>query len=119
VEFIESRAFSQRLLQLLGDGADGVLQEIQDDLENNPARGRIVPGLGGIRKARHSDPSRGKGKRGGLRYFYLYLETREHIHLLYLFSKNEEEDLTEAERAQMRELAAAIKGEEAKTWRKK
>jgi hypothetical protein len=119
VEFIESRAFTRRLFHLLGDRADQVLQEIQGDLEVNPARGQMVRGLGGIRKARHSDPTRGKGKRGGLRYLYLYLELRERTHLLYLFGKNEEEDLTEAERTHLRELAAEIRKEEANRWQRR
>lgn len=61
-----------------------VLGAIQEDLLKNPARGDLVQGLGGIRKARIANPLRGKGKRGGYRYLFLYLEKRSHIHLLYL-----------------------------------
>jgi hypothetical protein len=71
----------------------------------------VVPGLGGIRKARISNPARGKGTRGGLRYLYLYLETRLHIHLLFLLDKNEQEDLSEQQRRQIRAMAAQIKKE--------
>ncbi len=52
-----------------------------------------------------------KGKRGGFRYLYLYLEIRRHIHLLYLLDKNEQEDVSEEQRRQMREWAAEIKRE--------
>lgn len=116
MEFIETRVFTRRLFQLLGDRADEILREIQADLEKNPHRGALVPGLAGIRKARHSDPSRGKGKRGGLRSLYLYLEFHEHVHLLYLFGKNEQEDLTFEERAQLRELAVELKRQENQPW---
>ena len=116
VEFIESLAFTRRLSHLLGETADAVLQEIQEDLQANPLRGPLVRGLGGIRKARHSDPARKKGKRGGLRYLYVYLERREHIHLLYLFAKNEEEDLTQQERAWLRELAEHLESAEVRQW---
>ena len=57
--FIESRSFTRRLLAL-GKGSPAALNAIQADLLDNPERGRLVPGLGGIRKARASNPKRGK-----------------------------------------------------------
>jgi len=87
VEFIESQPFSRKLHRLAGDDADEVLTAIQRDLSRKPDRGAMVPGLGGVRKARIANPSRGKGKRGGCRYLYLYLETRHHIHLLFCSTK--------------------------------
>ena len=94
---------------LAGAVADEVLRGIQGDLIDEPARGRLVPGLGGIQKARFGNPSRGKGKRGGYRYFYLYLGHRQHIHLLLLLDKDEQEDLTSEERASVRAMVTAIK----------
>ncbi len=109
--FVESRAFSRRLHELAGGRADDVLRTIQEALLDSPERGRVVPGLGGIRKARCANIGRGKGERGGFRYFYLLLERRNHIHLLFLFDKDEQEDLTSAERAALRRLVAEIKQE--------
>jgi hypothetical protein len=109
VEFIESRPFTRKLHHLAAKGADDVLRAIQEDLQRKPDRGAIVPGLGGVRKARIANPSRGKGKRGGYRYLYLYLELRHHIHLLFLLDKNEQEDASEEQRAQMKAWAAQIK----------
>jgi hypothetical protein len=86
-----------------------VLSAVQADLIKNPARGDLVPGLGGIRKARCSNPSRRKGKRGGYRYLVLYLENRDHIHLLYLLDKDEQEDLSNDERKELCALVAEIK----------
>jgi hypothetical protein len=63
VVFIESRWFTRRLQALARGAADDVLREIQNDLLSDPERGRLVPGLGGIRKARSANPGRGKGKR--------------------------------------------------------
>ena len=103
--FIESRVFSRRLLALGKDGSAEVLSAIQSDLLDNPERGRVVQGLGGVRKARAADPSRGKGKRGGFRYLYLYLVSDQEIYLLYLFDKDEREDLSPAERKLLRDLA--------------
>ena len=109
MEFVESRVFTRRLHGLAGDGADQVLRAIQAELVKRPERGAMVPGFGGVRKARLANPARGKGKRGGYRYLYLYLETKQHIHLLILLDKNEQEDTNEEQRKQIRELVAQIK----------
>jgi len=68
-----------------------------------------VQGLGGIRKARCSNPARGKGKRGGYRYLFLYLQNQDRIHLLYLLDKDEQEDLSNDERRVLRTLVTRIK----------
>lgn len=74
VVFIESAPFSRRLRTLAGSEEGSTLRGIQNELIELPSRGDLVPGLGGIRKARFKNPKRRKGKRGGFRYFYLYLE---------------------------------------------
>ena len=107
--FIESHAFTRRLVELAGDSADKVLRAIQADLLQNPQKGRMVEGLGGIRKARAANPTRGKGKRGGYRYMYLYLEHRDHIHLLFLLDKDEQEDLSGEQRRAIRQSVAELK----------
>lgn len=108
--YIESVAFTRRLHQLCGPKAHEVLDGIQADLLRNPSSGDVVQGLGGVRKARCSNPGRQKGKRGGYRYLFLYLEHRNHIHLLYLLDKGEQEDLTNQERKVLRTVVNAIKG---------
>jgi hypothetical protein len=109
VVYIESRAFTRRLHQLAGASDLDVLNAIQTDLLKSPVRGNLVQGLGGIRKARCSNPSRSKGKRGGYRYLFLYLEKRNHIHLLYLLDKDEQADLSSDERKVLRALVTEIK----------
>ena len=109
VVYIESRASLDGCTRLAGAAALDVLSAVQADLIKNPARGDLVPGLGGIRKARCSNPARRKGKRGGYRYLFLYLENRDHIHLLYLLDKDEQEDLSNDERKELRALVAEIK----------
>ena len=107
--FIESRAFRRRLSDLAGNSADDVLRQMQDELVQNPERGNIVQGLGGIRKARAANPARGKGKKGGYRYLFLYLEHKQHIHLLYLLDKDEQEDLDDNQRKVLKKLVADLK----------
>jgi hypothetical protein len=109
VIFIESKAFTRRLLDLAGDASDSLLAAIQNQLVADPSRGDILRGLKGIRKARVANPARGKGKRSGFRYMYLYLERKDHIHLLLLFDKNEQEDLSPAQRAVLAQLASQIR----------
>jgi len=109
VEFIESRVFTRRLHQLVNESGDELLKTIQGGLAAKPDRGAMVPGLGGVRKARIAYPSRGKGKRGGYRYLYLYLENKQHVHLLILLDKNEQEDASEEQRKQIREWVSGIK----------
>lgn len=96
-------------MDLAGDSEDEVLRQIQNDLLQNPERGNIVQGLGGIRKARVSNPSRGKGKSGGYRYMHLYLEHRDHIHLLFLLDKDEQEDLNTEQRKALRKMVAELR----------
>jgi hypothetical protein len=109
VEFIESSPFTRQLHRLAGGASDDLLRAIQIELLENPDRGAMVPGLGGVRKARVANPSRGKGKRGGYRYLYLHLEKRQHIHLLILLDKNEQEDASDEQRRLMRSWVAQIK----------
>lgn len=108
--FIEFRVFTQRLHRLAKDHAETVLLAIQEDLLRNPQRGTVVPGLAGVRKARVENPARGKGKRGGFRYMYYFLERDEEIYLMFLFDKGEQEDLNENQKAELRRAIAALKG---------
>ena len=101
--------FTRRLHHLAGPAALDVLGAIQADLLKNPTRGDLVRDLGGIRKARCSNPGRSKGKRGGYRYLFLYLEDRGHVHLLFLLDKDEQEDLSSNERKALRSLVDQIK----------
>jgi hypothetical protein len=69
----------------------------------------VVQGLGGIRKSRSGNPTRGKGKRGGYRHLHLYLGHRDHIHLLLLLDKNEQEDLSNEQRKALRAMVVELK----------
>jgi hypothetical protein len=110
VVFIESKAFTARLIALAGQDSDAVLGEIQKDLIQNPERGAMPPSLCGMRKATAANPARGKGKRSGFRYGYLYLKTKHHIHLLYVLDKDEQEDFTEEQRKIIKGLVRQLKG---------
>ena len=53
-----------------------------------------MKGTHGVRKGRIADPASTRGKSGSYRYLYLYLEHAGRIHLLYLFSKDEQVELS-------------------------
>lgn len=102
--------FTERLHRLAKEQAENVLLAIQEDLLRNPERGTVVPGLAGIRKARVQNPARSKGKRGGFRYMYYFLERDEEVYLMFLFDKGEQEDLNARQKASLRQAVATLKG---------
>ena len=107
LEFIESKIFSTQIKQLEAQ----VLSNIQSDLVQNPKRGVIVQGTHGVRKARVANAAAQRGKSGSYRYLYLYLEHAGRVHLLYLFSKSEQEDLSPAQRRIIGALSQQIRKE--------
>jgi hypothetical protein len=109
LRFVELRAFTRRLFELGKDRADEILLSIQSDLISDPGRGKRVEGLGGIRKARCTDPTRGKGQRGGFRYLYYYIERDGQIFLMFLFDKDEQEDLTKEQRKSLSQALNTLK----------
>jgi mRNA-degrading endonuclease RelE of RelBE toxin-antitoxin system len=103
LEFIQSRRFTARLGELAEDSAEEVLLEIESDLLKNPERGPIIQGTGGLRKTRAGNPQRGKGKRGGFRYMYYYVEKDDRIFLILIFSKDEQDNLTPKQKKWLKE----------------
>ena len=107
LEFVESKIFSRQVRELPAE----VLTNIQSDLVDNPERGDIVKGTHGVRKARVADPGSSRGKSGSYRYLYLYLEHAGRIHLLYLFSKSQQADLSPDQKRMIAALSLQIRGE--------
>ena len=65
VEFIETPTFTRMVTQLM---TDDEYREMQNVLVEDPERGDIIKGGGGIRKLRHA--IHGRGKSGGVRAIY-------------------------------------------------
>jgi len=103
--FIETKYFTAKWKEL-GFG-DGDLRRLQEVLLENPKVGDVMRGTGGLRKMRFSYDNRGKS--GSSRVCYLDIEIREEIHLIDIFAKNEKENLSMAERNEIRKLVEFIK----------
>ena len=106
-EFVESKVFSKQIGGLRRE----VLTNIQLDLVQDPTRGDLVTGTHGVRKARVGDPASSRGKSGSYRYLYLYLEHAGRIHLLYLFSKGEQSDLSQDQKRIIGAFSKQIRNE--------
>jgi len=91
--------------------ADDVLLEIQNDLLENPKRGTVIEGTSGVRRSRAASPTRGKGKSGGFRYMYYYIERDGQIFLLMVFNKDEQDNLTKQQKNILSNLIRELREE--------
>ena len=84
---------------------------LQRNLVNAPESGAVMPGCGGLRKVRIADPSRRKGKRGGIRVIYLYVPEASVIYLMDIYGKGEQEDVSTSDTKILKSLAEQYKRE--------
>jgi len=105
LEFVEAPGFTRHVGEYLDDAG---LLALQLFLSDRPDAGQVMPGTGGFRKLRWGDQTRGKGKRGGLRVIYLYLAAEHLVWLFTLYGKDEADDLTPTQKANLR---AAVEAE--------
>jgi hypothetical protein len=75
-------------------------------LAADPTAGALIPGGGGLRKLRIG--LSGRGKRGGARVIYYYFNEDEPVFLLDVYAKNEADDLSAGELADLAAIAKAI-----------
>jgi hypothetical protein len=88
--------------------SDAKAAELSDDEQNdivaeiskNPTAGAIMEGTGGCRKLRFA--GKGKGKRGGFRTVHYFAGDDVPVLLLALIDKGEDENLSKAERNELR-----------------
>jgi hypothetical protein len=63
------------------------------------------------RRPQGAGSTRGRGKSGGVRIIYFVVNRRGVIYLIDIYAKGEKEDLTDAERREIRKLAVALEAE--------
>ncbi len=78
-----------------------------DFLAENPLAGVEIPGTGGVRKVRFA--ASGRGKRGGARVIYYYLDDTMPLYALLAYAKNARTDMTPDEKRTVSTLAATLK----------
>lgn len=80
--------------------------EFKKNLAKNPEEGDIIPGAGGMRKTRLKSAS--KGKKGGFRVCYIDDPENEELFLVLIYPKNEQENITPAEKKALKEMKNII-----------
>jgi len=102
-EFRETQMFTRSITALLTDDEYAELQHL---LVFDPAAGDLMPGTRGLRKLRWHQPSRSKGKRGGIRIIYYWYVAGSLLYMLVAYSKGEQDDLTSHEKRLLSKLVA-------------
>jgi len=89
VEIIETSIFTRQVQALLSAEE---YRRLQLALIIQPDIGSVISGSGGLRKVRWSIT--GRGKRGGVRVIYYWAIVHDKIVMLFMYAKNEQDDLT-------------------------
>jgi len=82
------------------------LNRLQTELILNSQEGDVIQGTGGIRKIRFAFENRGKS--GSIRVIYIDFLIYEKVYLLTAYPKNEKDNLSQAERNQMKALVEKL-----------
>ncbi len=105
--FVESTIFEKYRDEYLSDEEYRLFQA---ELMLNPKQGDVIQGTGGLRKIRVA--SKGKGKRGGSRIIYYFLDEKRRFYLLTIYGKNEMSDLNANQRKQLMAFMEAWRNEQ-------
>lgn len=92
--------------------SDSDKQHIIDYLAENPDAGDLMSGTGGARKVRIA--GNGGGKSGGYRVITFYAAHDIPVFLLDVYSKSDQENLSDAEKNELRKILTSLPRE----WRK-
>lgn len=106
-EFIRLPEFEKQCKQLSLSEED--IREIENVLLDTPSVGDVIQGTGGLRKFRIPLPN--KGKSGGARVIYIDFACYEKIYLITAYSKNETENLSQAERNELKSFVKRLESE--------
>jgi len=103
VRVIATRGYERGAARLLTAEARMVAEA---EIVARPDAWPVIAGTGGARKPRIALP--GRGKRGGARVIYFVLTLRGAPYLLDIYAKNAKEDLTSADKQEIRRRIEAI-----------
>jgi hypothetical protein len=103
---IATRSYERGAARLLTPAAR---MAAEAEIVARPDAWPVIAGTGGARKARIALP--GRGKRGGARVIYFVLTARGALYLLDIYAKNAKEDLTGADKREIRRRIEVIAAE--------
>jgi hypothetical protein len=106
IRVVATRGYDRRARKLFSE-AERAAAELEIALA--PAAWPVIAGTGGARKARAARG--GRGKSGGARIIYYVMTRRGMLYLLDVYAKSAKEDLTDAEKREIRNLIAALEAE--------
>ena len=106
--FIETPDFIKKIDAL---ASEEEFIELQNELIENPIKGKVIKGAGGARKIRMK--IKGRGKSGGARTIYYYVDFEGEIWFLDIYLKKDKSSLTESEKKKLYSfIKETIHGEE-------
>ncbi|MFN3326766.1 MAG: type II toxin-antitoxin system RelE/ParE family toxin [Bryobacteraceae bacterium] len=100
---IRTATFSRRVKRLL---TETETVKLEQSICQCPDAHPVIPGTGGIRKARWARS--GMGKRGGVRAVYYFLARVDRVYMLDVYAKNEKADLTAADKRELRAIVSML-----------
>lgn len=103
-EFVILPSFDAKWKHLGLDDKD--LRRLEDMLLQNPKLGPAMRGTGGVRKMRFAFEN--KGKSGSTRVIYVDFEAYEKLYLLDVYAKSEKDNLSNAERNELKALTELL-----------
>ena len=105
--FVELPIFQKRWKELGLNDDD--LCKLQVELLENPKVGDVMQQTGGVRKMRFAFQHRGKS--GSTRVIYVDFEVYEKIFLITAYSKNEQDNLSDSERKEIKQLIQILENQ--------
>lgn len=108
-EIIQTTFFVKTVEQLIKKGllSQADFDALKRELVENPKIGKVISGTGGIRKTRLK--SRSGGKSGGFRVCYFDLEIKAVLYLIFIYAKNEQEDISPEDKKILTNLVKMLK----------
>ena len=106
MKVVATRGYDRRVRKVLTP-AERAASELEIALA--PTAWPVVPATGGARKARAARG--GRGKSGGARIIYYVVTRKGVLYLIDVYAKSAKEDLTDAERREIRTLVTALEAE--------
>ncbi len=104
-EIVATRTYERRIGKLLPPDSR---REMEDAIAASPEVHPVIPQTKGVRKARWGRP--GAGKRGGIRVIYYWPVQPNMVLMITAYAKNEKENLTDADKAEIRKIVESFQG---------